>query len=133
MKFLLPALILSAPAIFAQERIEDFRGKNRLLIFSEIDEPTLSKLAAEKADLSERDMKVFVLSGAGEKAHPTNEKLAKAFRERLAPPEDEPTAYLIGKDGRTTLKWKLADFTFAKLYAAIDAMPMRRREMGEGG
>jgi len=133
MKFLLPALILSAPAIFAQDRIEDFRGKNRLLFFSEIDEPTLSKLAAEKADLSERDMKVFVLSGTGETAHATNEKLAKAFRERLAPPEGEPTAYFIGKDGHSTLKWKLADFTFAKLYAAIDAMPMRRREMAERG
>lgn len=30
------------------------------------------------------------------------------------------------------LMWKLADCTFAKLYAAIDAMPMRRREMREG-
>ena len=132
MKFLLPAIILSASAAFAQDRVEDFRWKNRLLVFSESDEATHEKLAAEKAELAERDLEVFILSGAGESAHPAGEKLAKDFRELLAPPEDEPMAYLIGKDGRTTLKWKLADFTFAKLYAAIDAMPMRRREMREG-
>lgn len=133
MKFLLPALILSASVAFSQDSIDDFRWKNRLLVFSGSDEAILTKLAAEKAELSERDLKVFVLSGAGEKAHPAGEKLAEDFRERLKPPEGEPMAYLIGKDGRTTLKWKLRDFTFAKLYAAIDAMPMRQREMQEEG
>lgn len=132
MKLFLPAIILSATALFAQDSIEDFHWKNRLLVFSEMNEATLSKLAAENADLSERDLKVFILNGAGQKAHPANERLANNFLDRLAPTDGEPTAYLIGKDGRTTLKWKLADFTFAKLYAAIDAMPMRRREMGEG-
>ncbi len=128
MKFL-PALVLSASLAFAQDSIGDFRWKNRLLVFSENDDSTLTNLAKENADLLERDLKVFILSGAGETAHPAGEKLAKEFRERLAPPEGEPMAYLIGKGGRTTLQWKLADFTFAKLYAAINAMPMRKREM----
>jgi hypothetical protein len=132
MKILLPAIILSASVAFAQDSVDDFRWKDRLLVFSEGDQATLKKLAAEKADLAERDLKVYVLSGAGEEAHPVGEKLAEDFRERLAPPKSEPMAYLIGKDGRTTLKWKLRDFTFEKLYAAIDAMPMRRREMREG-
>jgi hypothetical protein len=127
------ALVLTASLAFAQDSIEDFRWKNRLLVFSEGDQSTLTKLVAEKAELSERDLKVFILSGAGDKAHPSGEKLAKVFRERFESTEGEPMAYLIGKDGRTTLKWKLADFTFEKLYAAIDAMPMRRREMREGG
>jgi hypothetical protein len=89
-------------------------------------------LETEEAALEERDLKVFILSGSGENEYAAKPELAAEFKARLKPPEDKPTVYLIGKDGRTTLEWPLSEFTFAKLYASIDAMPMRKREMRDG-
>jgi len=117
---------------FAQDRISDFQGEFRLLVVSGADEGMVELLDREEAGLEERDLKVFILSGPGEKEYPAKPELAGEFKARLSPPDGKPMVYLIGKDGRTTLEWSLADFTFKKLYGSIDAMPMRRREMREG-
>jgi len=117
---------------FANGGISDFQWKYRLLVVSGADDSIVNLLATQKPGLDERDLKVFILSGAGEKSFPAKPELAEEFKARLTPPAGKSMVYLIGKDGRTILEWPLADFTFAKLYGSIDAMPMRQREMREG-
>ena len=111
--------------------ISDFQCKSRLLIVTDGDQAIVKNLKTQKAGLDERDLKVFILSGLGGNDFPTDPKLAEEFKSQLSPPVGKPMVYFIGKDGRTTLEWPLADFTFEKLYASIDAMPMRKREMRE--
>ena len=118
------------PAL-ANDRISDFQWKHRLLIIPVSTEALNQQLAGEQAELADRDLKVFILNGPGASEYPTGEGLAAEFSKRLSPDPDEPKIFLIGKDGRTTLNWKTHEFSFEKLYARIDAMPMRQREMRE--
>lgn len=129
MKAVIPLIVFSSSMIFADTEIADFRWKKRLLIISEADAAIVEKLAEEKEGLAERDLEVFVLSGKGTDRYPVKEKLAMEFREGLSPDPGKPTVWLIGKDGRTTLEWSGENFTFGKLFATIDAMPMRKKEM----
>ena len=132
MKAAAPVIVLMSSILFAQGKISDFQWQSRLLVVNGADEKIVKLLGAEEAGLEERDLKVFIISGFGEKEYAAKPELAAEFKARLKPPAGKPTVYLIGKDGRTTLEWPLSDFTFAKLYASIDAMPMRKREMREG-
>lgn len=129
MKEIIPIVVFSSCMAFADTEISDFRWKNRLLIISGATAELVKQLDAEKAGISERDLQVFILSGKGTSQHPTKPELAAEFTQRLKPNPESPKIYLIGKDGRTTLEWELEDFSFKKLYASIDAMPMRQREM----
>lgn len=117
--------------LFAQDRISDFKGQWRLLIISGATKETVELLESGAAGLEERDLKVFILSGVGMPEYAAKPSLAKELETRLTPPKGEPMVYLIGKDGKTTLNWALGDFTMPKLFASIDAMPMRKREMRE--
>lgn len=117
--------------VFADTGISDFRWEKRLLVVSGASEALVEKLDSEEDGLFERDLQVFILSGKGKTEYPVKPKLADEFARRLSPDPEKPMVYLIGKDGRTTLEWPLDEFSFKKLYARIDAMPMRQREMRE--
>ncbi len=129
MKATVPLIVFTTSMCFAQGKISDFQWEFRLLVVSGADDSIVEIFETEEAGLEERDVKVFILSGSGEKDYAAKPELAEEFKARLPPPSGKPMVYLIGKDGRTTLEWPLADFTVAKLYASIDAMPMRKREM----
>lgn len=129
MKHVAPVIVFTSSMVFAQDRIEDFQWEYRLLVISGANDSIVESLGKEEAGIEERDLKVFILSGSGMGGYAAKDSLAAEFKKRLKPPEGKPTVYLIGKDGRTTLEWPLRDFTFEKLYASIDAMPMRKREM----
>lgn len=130
-KLFILALILMAPSASAGGKISDFQWKNRLLVIPESTGDLKNQLDNEQTGLEERDLKVFILSGPGSSDYPTDKELATEFSKRLSPDPDHPKIFLIGKDGRTTLSWKTTEFSFEKLYASIDAMPMRQREMRE--
>ncbi|MFK7852301.1 MAG: DUF4174 domain-containing protein [Akkermansiaceae bacterium] len=132
MRKILAALFLSSHVAMAQNQISDFQWKNRLLIVSGATENLIKQITSENDGLRDRNLKVFILSGAENNPFPAKLELTKEFSKRLSPDLKNPKVYLIGKDGRTTLEWKLSEFTFKKLYASIDAMPMRQREMREG-
>lgn len=131
MKCVVPMIVFASPVVFAQDRISDFKWQSRLLIVSGATVETLELLGSEKAGLEERDLKVFILSGAGLPEYGPKEALGNELERRLCPPKGKPMVYLIGKDGATTLSWLLGEFTIGKLFASIDAMPMRKREMRE--
>lgn len=117
--------------IFAQDKISDFQWQSRLLVVSGATKETVEMLESDEAGFEERDLKVFILSGEGLPEYAARPSLAKELESRLSPAKDKPMVYLIGKDGKTTLRWSLEDFTIAKLFASIDAMPMRKSEMRE--
>jgi|AntRauTorckE6833_2_1112554.scaffolds.fasta_scaffold49565_1 hypothetical protein len=131
MKAILSILAVSTSIMFANSAISDFQWKNRLLIVSGATAELVKEIATEQEGIRERDLRVFVLSGEGEKKYPVDPELAVEFKKRLSPKAEEPMVYLIGKDSRTILRWSLEEFSFEKLYSSIDAMPMRQREMRE--
>lgn len=132
MKSTIPLIVFTSSLVLADTEIADYHWKKRLLVLSEADAAMIENLSEEKAGLAERDLQVFVLSGVGIDKYPVKEKLAKEFQKGLSPELGKPTVWLIGKDGRTTLEWSAENFTFEKLFAAIDAMPMRQQEMEKG-
>ena len=132
MRTMLPVIVCALSMVVSRGSIADFQWKNRILVLSGADERIVKLLAEEKAGLEDRDLKVFILSGSGVESYPVDPGLEDEFETRLTPSKEKPMVYLIGKDGRTTLEWTLAGFTFEKLFASIDAMPMRKREMREG-
>lgn len=114
-----------------------------LLIFTPAgDDPRLSRqttmLADDSAALAERRMAVYIVEadrvfttfGA-----PAPEAEARALRRRFRIPDDGFRVVLIGLDGGEKLRREMP-ITTEELFATIDSMPMRRRELkerGEGG
>ena len=78
-------------------------------------------------------MRVFVLNGEKEakERFPVGDGLRGELVKKVSAEGGEKTVWLIGKDGNTVLQWSLEEFSFAKVFASIDGMPMRQREMRE--
>lgn len=129
MQLYLGLFLMTMMTTMGQEKVLDFQWKNRLLIFPRGNEGLVVELEGEREELDKRQLRVFILEGEGVKIFPASAVLGRAFRERLDIGEGDSSVYLIGKDGQTTLKWGREEFSFKKLYASIDKMPMRQREM----
>ena len=125
MKIAIIALLLATGAV-AGPSLGDFRWKKRLLVVTADSAVTREKLEAARRDLAERDVEIFLLDEPG-----LDPRLADELRVRLKVRADTPEVLLLGKDGRTSLRWKAAQFTVASLISKIDAMPMRQAEMRE--
>ncbi len=128
MKSILCIMILGISLISAAT-LDDFKWKKRILVVTRSNAGLEKILKADQPGLGERDLEVFVLEGKPEVGKSPEPALAKELRTRLKVNDEIAEVLLLGKDGRTTLRWKVADFTTAKLFAAIDSMPMRKQEM----
>ena len=122
--------------------LSPYRWQNRLLLlFAPSPEDgaygeQMRLLENETAALEDRDLLVFHLfgdSGGLEAAPPftPSPEVTATLRERYDVAEDAFTVILVGKDGGEKERYRapVAPETF---YSAIDAMPMRRREMRGG-
>lgn len=90
-----------------------------------------SALAGRSADLLDRDMIVIEIAGDrvtinGTDAHSMT---AAALRDRYGVSRDASVVLLVGKDGGVKMARSEA-LSSHDLFQTIDAMPMRRREMG---
>jgi hypothetical protein len=112
----------------AAQTLDGFQWKKRLLVVTESNDALSRKLVAERGGLAERDIELFILKGPAAPGKLPGAALGQALRKRLEVRDGVAEVLLLGKDGRTTLRWKTADFTLASLFAKIDAMPMRIRE-----
>jgi hypothetical protein len=119
--------------------LDTYRGSERpLLIFTPSEEdPRLSAqttaLAQAAAGLTERDMVVLIVGPRRIFAtfgRPAPEAEAKPLRRRFAVADDVFRVHLVGKDGGVKLTAD-APLSAADVFAVIDAMPMRQREMRE--
>lgn len=133
MKCLVLAILLGMASGLMGDKIRDFQWKKRLLVVSGAEEGFLAAAEKENAGVEDRDMRIFVLSGEGVEKFPVGKDLRAEFVKRLSVSDDEKKVWLIGKDGNTVLQWGLEEFAFEKVFAAIDGMPMRQREMREKG
>ena len=129
---------LSPSGAAADGFLDDYLWKNRVLVISAPDEklPEFQemkrRLAGVKAETLERDMVVVEIVGT--KQPPVCTTISKnecsAARTELSISDDTFASILIGKDGTVKLRTKEVP-ELSKVFALIDSMPMRRREMRE--
>jgi Domain of unknown function (DUF4174) len=117
-----------SPAVMAQS-LDDYQWKKRVLVVTHGSKELAAELVAATTSLAERDVEVFVLSGPLGNGKVPVVVLGLQLRERLKIQPDKSEVVLLGKDGRTVVRWVARDFKVAALLASIDAMPMRKREM----
>jgi hypothetical protein len=121
--------------------LSELRWQNRpLLVFAaSADDAKLLELRAELAraapELRDRDMVVIEVIGAAQArldGTALPEGAAADLRRRFEVPSEAMTLILVGKDGseklRASDRWDLAE-----VFALVDGMPMRRRELSERG
>jgi len=124
---LLPEPALSEPPV----PIAALRWKMRpLLVFATAGDPRLSDqrgiLAAERGAVAERDLKIIEIVDT--EVHGTADTAA-TLRDRYEVAADSFMVVLIGKDGGEKLR-SAQPITAERLFATIDAMPMRQSETG---
>jgi len=116
--------------------------KNRiLLVFNLQNDDQLNKqlhlFSKNQAGMDERDLIVFrILPDKVEQIHGKEygKNAAEKLRSKYNIDKNDFTVILIGKDGTEKLRQQKV-LSIDKLFATIDAMPMRRREMrnSDGG
>lgn len=131
MKFLGFATVCAASlaCATAADSLKDFRWKKRLLVVTESSPALNTQLVGAKEGLAERDVEVFILRGVQGAWRTPPPALSKELEQRLKLDAQRAEIGLLGKDGMTTVRWTVEEFTTDALFAAIDAMPMRQKEM----
>lgn len=137
---LLAALVVSAglgsgTAVAAE--LGDYRWERRpLLLFAPTNSDprlveTLSRIDADRCDVLDRDMVVGVVVGEGTSTldgQVIDTQQTQQLMSRYGVGDTNFTVVLIGKDGGE--KWRMNDVpTLRTVFAVIDGMPMRSREM----
>ena len=129
----------SITAADADDALLPYRWESRpLLVFApSADHPDYLRLVrslrVERVELLDRDMVVFHLFGQGQsrvEQAPLGEQRSKALREHFSVGQGEAVMILIGKDGGVKARRPL-DEDLSPIFALIDTMPMRQREMTE--
>lgn len=114
--------------------LKSLRWQKRVLVLSA---PSVSdnQMAAQmeairgyEADMAERDLMAVILTP--DRAYAWPETVQAAWRQELGLPSDGFALRLIGKDGSVKRRADAA-VPMTEIFAQIDGMPMRRREMRE--
>lgn len=115
--------------------LEDLKWKNRILLVfpssnastSDVGEMTDSLLT----EISDRDLVYFIFGDSliSNSEYKFEKAYEKKLRSRYALGSKELCWILIGKDGGSKLKKEGTAPDWELLFATIDAMPMRQREM----
>lgn len=129
------AVLGSGPAVAAE--LSDYRWNSRpLLVFAPTgSDPrlveTLSRIEASRCDLVSRDMVIGLVVAEGTSTldgHALSTDESQRLANQYAIGEDAFSVLLIGKDGGQKLRVNQVPDLQA-VYAVIDGMPMRSREM----
>jgi hypothetical protein len=129
-------VVASESGLEAAEAMSTYKWKYRpIVVFADSDDN--ANLAAQRriltnnrAGFAERNMVVVLVVGDNVSAElgPEPHQSAAALRSRYGVTSNAFRAVLVGKDGGLKLS-SSAPLSAAKLFATIDAMPMRRNEM----
>lgn len=121
----------------AAAELSDYRWERRpLLLFAPTESDprlveTLSRIEASRCDFVDRDMVIGVVVTEGKSTldgHVINADQSQRLLKQFAIGENTFSAVLIGKDGGEKLRVdEIPDLQ--AIYALIDGMPMRSREM----
>jgi hypothetical protein len=135
--FILIGLTVWAPEEILSMDLAQFQWKNRLLfIFAQdVSHPLFkglqSQIAAQKAEVEERDLIVFEVPAQGParmNTNPLDQQEADSIRNHFAVPCNAFSLILFGKDGGIKLK-RSDQVDLSEVFGLIDSMPMRQREM----
>jgi hypothetical protein len=88
----------------------------------------------ERNGLRDRDILVFEIFEKGQSrlgSPPLKKDSADFLRESFSVQQGSFLVVLIGKDGEEKIRWQKVNLT--EIFAVIDGMPMRQREMKERG
>lgn len=121
--------------------LNQFQWENRIIVMfsehskSEPYQRQMNEFEALPEELHDRDLiliSVFEEECAALEGEIISDASAETIRSRLSPSGDSYSIYLIGKDGG--IKLKQDEFLApSELFSVIDRMPMRQREMRDGG
>ncbi len=123
------------------DALQSYRWESRpLLVFAPSEDHAdyvklVRSLRAQRTELLDRDMVVFHLLSKGQsriEKESLKAQVATALRARFDVRPGEAVMILVGKDGGTKARRPLDD-DLSPIFALIDAMPMRLREMQERG
>lgn len=141
MKNLLLIILMMMASFFVKGQgdfPEQYHWKNRIVLLfgtgaDQDVKKQIAELESEPEEISDRDLLIFHIDQEVELLHgkaSQTEITAAQFRAKYNVPETEFRYILLGKDGR--VKYSKKEFVpNRKLFAIIDAMPMRQREMRE--
>jgi hypothetical protein len=121
--------------------LESFQWENRILVLfashsdDESYQTQINKFSSLDDQFKDRDLILFSIFNVG--CSTLNDEVisdssSQSIRERLSPQENSYFIFLIGKDGGVKLKQDEV-LEPDELFRVIDRMPMRQREMREGG
>lgn len=125
----------------AEDPLATHRWKHRLILLRLPDSfggerlETLERsIRDQRAGIGDRDL-VLLDYSASDREIVGARHLSNRARDQLAnrfdPPDSEPSFILIGKDGGEKAR-QTDELDLEALFARIDTMPMRQREMGGG-
>ena len=133
------ATVLGSATASATELSDHLWQRRPLLVFaptvgdSRLVE-TVGQIETDRCDFVERDMVLGVLVASGNSTldgRPVKADEAQQLRDRYAVGPDAFSVLLIGKDGGVKLRTDTVP-DLQTIYAVIDGMPMRTREMDAG-
>ena len=123
-------MVIISEAQGYEDPLARYRGTSRVLVIlaSDQNDPNLTRQrdlnTQARAGFLERDLVIVELVGS--------QSGTAAVRERLSPSQGAFRVVLVGKDGRVK-QTSEHPIRPEELFATIDAMPMRQREMRERG
>jgi len=134
---LLTVMMASAPALGSD--LAAYRWENRLLLVFAPSDSNAGYVSLNRAlderdvELKDRDLVVFRVFESGPSRRgeePLSSADAEALRRRFEVRNGGLTVILIGKDGAVKMT-RESGVALQEIFALIDSMPMRRREMRE--
>jgi hypothetical protein len=135
--FILVGLTVWTPKETLSMDLTKFLWKNRLLfLFAEdANDPFFknlqSQIAAQKAEIDDRDLIVFEVPAQGParmNTNPLDRKEADSIRNHFDTASNTFSLILVGKDGGIKLKREDC-VDLSTVFGLIDSMPMRQNEM----
>ena len=121
--------------------LESFQWENRILVLfahnsdDESYQTQMDKFSSFEDEIRDRDLVIFSIFDtecSTMNGDVISESSSHSIREKLSPAESGYSIFLIEKDGGVKLKQDEV-LEPAELFRVIDRMPMRQREMREGG
>jgi len=121
--------------------LESFQWENRILVLfashsdDESYQTQMDKFSSLEDEIRDRDLVIFSIFDtecSTMNGDVISESSSHSIREKLSPAESGYSIFLIGKDGGVKLKQDEV-LEPAELFHVIDRMPMRQREMRDGG
>ena len=134
-------LNIQEPCIGQEVSLDEFQWENRILVTfapqpdDESYQTQIETFSSHENEHRDRDLvtiSIFNRECSTLDGEVISDSSSQGIRERLSPPESGYSIFLIGKDGGVKLKQDEV-LEPAELFHVIDRMPMRQREMRDGG